>query len=348
MYFATRRARGGNRVARFALAAIALAWVSCAADAPVDARDPARADLRVAGEPSAPIPSNPPFLRVEGRGGADLALFGTIHVGPPTGWVFPAWIERTIRDADAFLFEVDLRALDEETVSQAMMRHGILPPRTPLSTLIDAETAALIASHAETLARVGAPAPVREAMRPWLITMLLAEHLFEQGGLTSAQAVERQLLALIGDREVLALETLDQQFAFFSDMPFELQELMLRYALEDWDDAPETLARLVEAWRTNDQATILELTYEGIDDHPRIAEFHAAILDDRNRAWVPQLVALLEDPARAETTILVAVGAGHLVGPDGVPSLLEAAGYAPLPPSLRVAGTVDAIGLAHE
>ena len=49
----------------------------------------------------------------------------------------------------------------------------------------------------------------------------------------------------------------------------------------------------------------------------------AALLVERNRRWAAALVPLLEQPARP----LVAVGTAHLVGPEGLASLLEAAGY---------------------
>jgi uncharacterized protein YbaP (TraB family) len=47
------------------------------------------------------------------------------------------------------------------------------------------------------------------------------------------------------------------------------------------------------------------------------------LLDDRNQAWVVQIEKMLDEDA----TFLVTVGAGHLVGPTGVPALLRADGY---------------------
>ena len=52
------------------------------------------------------------------------------------------------------------------------------------------------------------------------------------------------------------------------------------------------------------------------------------LLGPRNRRWLPRLEGYL-----AGRGAFVAVGIGHLVGDDNVPSLLEAAGYRVTPPS---------------
>jgi uncharacterized protein YbaP (TraB family) len=44
---------------------------------------------------------------------------------------------------------------------------------------------------------------------------------------------------------------------------------------------------------------------------------------ERNRAWLPQIEALLTRP----TPAFIVVGAAHLVGPDGLINTLKAKGY---------------------
>jgi len=48
-----------------------------------------------------------------------------------------------------------------------------------------------------------------------------------------------------------------------------------------------------------------------------------AMLEDRNRSWIPQVVAMLNE----HHTYFITVGAGHLCGKTGVPNLLRSAGY---------------------
>jgi uncharacterized protein YbaP (TraB family) len=48
-------------------------------------------------------------------------------------------------------------------------------------------------------------------------------------------------------------------------------------------------------------------------------ELYQAVVVDRNTRWVRQIQKLLDD----DEDYLIVVGALHLVGPDGVPALLE-------------------------
>jgi uncharacterized protein YbaP (TraB family) len=52
-------------------------------------------------------------------------------------------------------------------------------------------------------------------------------------------------------------------------------------------------------------------------------EIKKALLTDRNQNWVGQIETMLKE----KKTFFITVGAGHLAGPDGVPTMLRAAGY---------------------
>jgi uncharacterized protein YbaP (TraB family) len=47
------------------------------------------------------------------------------------------------------------------------------------------------------------------------------------------------------------------------------------------------------------------------------------MLEDRNRAWIPQIAAMLNE----QHTYFITVGAAHLVGPLGLPTLLRERGF---------------------
>ena len=69
-----------------------------------------------------------------------------------------------------------------------------------------------------------------------------------------------------------------------------------------------------------DEAGLAALTREGLlaDD-----EIREALLERRNAAWMPRIIRLLESDSHP----LIAVGAAHMVGKDGLVALIEAQGY---------------------
>jgi uncharacterized protein YbaP (TraB family) len=83
----------------------------------------------------------------------------------------------------------------------------------------------------------------------------------------------------------------------------------------------------VEAWRANDQDALLRLAREGIETLPELDAFFDILLEVRNQNWLTTLTPLLESPDRTGTTIFVAVGTLHLVGPGSLPDLLRQQGY---------------------
>ncbi len=86
----------------------------------------------------------------------------------------------------------------------------------------------------------------------------------------------------------------------------------------------EILTDMIAAWRAGDTAAIEALIAEQWLDDPRLVGFHEAILGERNR----RMAQTIERRAGAgDATWFVVVGAAHLVGDDGVPALLAAAGW---------------------
>jgi uncharacterized protein YbaP (TraB family) len=78
--------------------------------------------------------------------------------------------------------------------------------------------------------------------------------------------------------------------------------------------------RLRNAWIAGDLEVLEEATQSGILADPEVRE---ALLTGRNRAWAERLLIDLADPPKP----LIAVGAGHLVGPDSLKAMLEQRGY---------------------
>ncbi|MGB3802460.1 MAG: TraB/GumN family protein, partial [Sphingopyxis granuli] len=76
---------------------------------------------------------------------------------------------------------------------------------------------------------------------------------------------------------------------------------------------------LADAWSRGDVAALEAVINADVEAVPAARK---AILTDRNRRWSAWVKRRMDRPG----TLLVAVGAGHLIGPEGVPALLEADG----------------------
>jgi uncharacterized protein YbaP (TraB family) len=135
-----------------------------------------------------------------------------------------------------------------------------------------------------------------------------------------ANGVDRALIADFAGRPVRELEGLRGQLSIFDRLPESAQAAMLAAVVRESETSARDPARLQRAWLAGDAAAIEQSTREGFLADPVL---HEALLAGRNRRWADVLAPLLEQTPRP----LIAVGAAHLVGPEGLAALLEARGY---------------------
>ena len=96
---------------------------------------------------------------------------------------------------------------------------------------------------------------------------------------------------------------------------------MLASTLNELETQKASVTKLADAWKAGDAPTVERIVLQDLRQEPRM---YQRLLVDRNRAWLPQILALFARSGRA----FVVVGAAHLVGPDGLLALLRAKGYA--------------------
>jgi uncharacterized protein YbaP (TraB family) len=74
---------------------------------------------------------------------------------------------------------------------------------------------------------------------------------------------------------------------------------------------------LADAWRKGDTGKLNELMVNDLKS--RQPKLYKRLLADRNRNWLPLIEAYMKTPK----TEFILVGAGHLVGPDGLIEMLK-------------------------
>jgi uncharacterized protein len=269
----------------------------------------------------APVTATPAMWVVHGPNGTAY-LLGSIHVLPKNVNWHTAEVTDAIKRADTFVFEVPM---DEDARTQAatmVIKDGLLSLSTSLPSFFDSEMRTeyrdvILLTHADPTNIV--------YMRPWLAALVLQGAASGNTGFVAAEGVDNKVYAEAKARGVdqfRALETYEFQFHLLmgnGNLADEVQLLRLTFKQILKNRSPG-LDGLFAAWRKGD---VKGLASYGPDSQALSPEAKKALLEDRNRAWVPQIVAMLNE----HHTYFITVGAGHLVGKTGVPNLLRAAGY---------------------
>lgn len=260
-----------------------------------------------------------PLWRVTGTTN-QIYLLGSIHLLREQDYPLPAAIEEAYDESDSMIMEIDMDDLDPLEAQILVRELGLLSGEQTLRDEMGPELYERIRESAEKL---DIPLELLEKSRPWLAAMTVEQLLLSRFGFDPEYGVEMYLLgkAAIDAKEITGLETLRQQFEFLANMSLDAQRSLLLETLDSSADLQATMDNVVAAWKRGDSAYLEEQLLQDIADYP---ELYARIVRDRNHAWREQITKLLRD----DRNYLIIVGSLHLVGPDGLPSLLKERDFA--------------------
>jgi len=266
-----------------------------------------------------------PTLWVAKAKGSTVYMMGTVHLLPPdVSWQTPA-VEKAVKDSSELWLEIVLPVGPGD--AEAMKRTQQLIARLSMASEGERLSAKLTPEEWAKLQAIVAPTHVPPAvldrMQPWFASVVAAQGVALGVGWSADRGAD-----VVIDREAVAqgktvkgFETAERQMQMFAAMPADAQLALLRSSL---DDAGETgkakLEAIARAWAAGDDAAAAVHLVTGIKD--KSPDLYARMVVARNRAWVPEIEAMLKTPG----VRMMAVGDGHLLGPDGVPALLKADG----------------------
>ncbi|WP_165853484.1 TraB/GumN family protein [Aurantiacibacter aquimixticola] len=238
-------------------------------------------------------------------------LFGTIHALPDgADWRTPA-LERILADTDILLVEIgdlESRGRAASAFEQRAFDTG-LPPLIERVPVSERAQVIALAERAEV-----DPASLVHT-ETWAAALQLGNGLACSD---SANGVDRALIEQFD--QVRALESYASQFDAFDTLPEGAQVALLLTIAEEQDCAAGQ--DRVRHWLTGDMDALSASVERGFRGNAALRE---ALLARRNATFTERLAQMhAEEP---DETLLMAVGAGHMGGADGIPALLAARDY---------------------
>ena len=259
--------------------------------------------------------AEPAAWRVTGEDTGELLLLGSIQYLRQEDYPLPSNIDELYQQADTLVMELDLDDLDTLSVENLFVEAGTLPPGSSLQTVL---TPAVYELAETRSAEFGLDLAFATRLEPWLVAITLMDLGMNALGFNASRGLEQHLLrrATSDGKQVLGLETLEDQIHVFDQLSIKEQEALLLQTLNEIDSADDAMDELLNAWRDGRVNTLANELTANFEDFP-ILYRHLVI--DRNERWLNPLRQLLETGER----YLVVVGALHLVGDDSVIELLQ-------------------------
>jgi uncharacterized protein YbaP (TraB family) len=262
-----------------------------------------------------------------GDTGGTLYLLGSIHYASEQVPDFGPVIESAFARSDELVVELDVLQIEASGLPQGSNELGRLEPPAKLSDLISPRT---LGRLREYLAARGRPFSGVEDLKPWAIANQIVLMELRDGGYAPEHGVDRHFIERAGARPIVELESAAEQLQVLDGLPMHTQEAVLWDALHRSPEFDPATERLMEAWRWGDERSLEDLVFQPFADGEDFEAFYQAVFFQRNREMARRLASLSADGK----TRFTVVGAGHMLGPRGIPSLLCERGFE----VLRVSG----------
>lgn len=246
---------------------------------------------------------------------SSVYLFGSIHVFTrDLNWRTPL-LDEQVAAAEHVYFELLFDDAAFATIGRAMLVEGRLRDGRTLWDVLTPEQGEEVRTAA---AAAGLDPVTFERMTPWMTEVLLSSALI-QG---AVGGVEMALFAEVETARQRGLETAEEQLGFFAagSEAEQVENLMLTVRMLSAPDSINSIDEMMLAWERGDA----DLLYEVIsNDAASTQDRYNVLITGRNERWTTRVEQMLAENDDA----LVVVGAGHLVGPGGVPALLAERGF---------------------
>ncbi|MGE3142316.1 MAG: TraB/GumN family protein [Hyphomonadaceae bacterium] len=262
-----------------------------------------------------------PALFVMRDADSTIYLFGTVHVRRPGApWGGPEAVA-ALAQSQTVRTEIEMSPEADARAAAQVQQIGMAGPNDPLSSHLTPQQNVRVAA---ALAAMDVRPDTLEAMRPWYAGLVLSMLPIMRAGYDPAAGVDRQIDAAADaqQKQMRWFETSAQQLNFIAGLSAPLQVEMVMEGVGAVDEGVAQLGELERAWEEGDLDKLERFVVE--ETRQEFPELYQALFVARNHAFVE---VLSQDMAGAGSEF-VAIGAGHLLGPDGVIALLRARGFA--------------------
>ena len=241
-------------------------------------------------------------------------VFGTMHILCPEDSKLSPSMVALLGMVKAIYFEVDM---DDMVQMVGSMKSMNMKDETRLVDLLSLEDYEKVSAYFSSKSKL--PFKMIENYKPMLLSSMIAE---QEMPCKATNGMELTILneANKHKAEIKGLETLSFQAGLFDSIPYAEQAKELVKAIDSTIHQSGQLDSMMKFYRDQDLNALdkmINSTEAGLE-----AKYMDLLLYNRNRNWANQFETVSKDGP-----ILIAVGAGHLAGQQGLLQLLRQKGY---------------------
>ena len=247
-------------------------------------------------------------------------VLGSIHYLKKEVYPLDEKVEKAFDQSNILGVEANVDNVSKMDV-QKLVESAFYREDETLEKHLSPETYALVKKQ---LTELGASLETANKYRPWFLALSLASLEVLKLGFDPSYGIDRYFLSKATEKKkIVELESLEYQINFLSTLSEKDQELFLLYTLKDINILEQELDKLVKAWSAGDEKGIESIITKSLKEDKRLAPIYEKLVIESNKKMASKIEGYLNE----KETYFVTVGAGHLVGSQGIIELLKGKGF---------------------
>lgn len=249
---------------------------------------------------------------------ATVYLLGSMHAAKSDLYPLDPRIEKAYTVSDVLVVEANILEGNPLALAGEIMTKASYPPGDTLQNHV---SAAVFNATSNRVAEIGLPMAQFQQVKPWFLAMTLTMMQLQALGISAEQGIDLYFLQqAMGKKKIIELESAIGQLQLISGFTDKEQELFLKYTISEMDQFEKSMNEVIAVWKNGDAAKLDQLLRKSLTDAPETKAIYTKLFDDRNK----KMTAKIEEFFKTDNTYFVVVGAGHLVGQNGLVDLLAA------------------------
>lgn len=259
------------------------------------------------------VPAHASLLWQLEKDGKVHYLFGTIHISDPEIIQLPAPVETVVNSASALVVEVVLDGATRQSIAERTLLSS--------STLKKVLGMELFNEVASAVKERGVPPSSLLRLKPWAVGLMLN---VPTQSLEPVLDVHLQYRFANSQRPVHGLETIDEQLDIFDQLALAEQIEFLKSSLAQHAEFEATFDHMKALYLAGDleQLEHFARAQSARSASSTMDKLMYRILEERNHRMFARVQSHL-----AQSGVLIAVGALHLPGQQGLLQMFRDAGY---------------------
>ena len=248
-----------------------------------------------------------------------IYLGATCHILRQADYPLPPEFDKAYRASEIVIFETDIGKLQDPSMQQKLLEKAMYADGSTVDKHLSAQTYGELSAYCESNS---IPLEAFKQFKPSMLMVTLTVMELMKLGVTQ-QGVDLFFYGLANkDKKIVeGLEAVEEQIDYVVSMADGNEDEFVTYSLNDMKTIKQQFEILANAWRIGDAEKINELMVTELKT--KLPKLYKKLITDRNSKWFPLIDAYMNTPQ----TEFILVGAGHLVGPEGILEVLKKKGY---------------------